>query len=131
MGATRDTPPRIEDRLIVALDVPGIAEARALLARLSGVAAFVKLGWWLLLAEGFDRFLSELVEGGTRVFLDAKIFDIGETVRHGVARAAERGAAFVTVHGDADIMRAAVAGRGKAALKILAITVLTSTDSAG
>ena len=59
------------------------------------------------------------------------MFDIGETVRQGVARAAERGVAFVTVHGDGEIMKAAVAGKGNSRLKIFAITVLTSVDQDG
>jgi orotidine-5'-phosphate decarboxylase len=129
--AARDLPARIEDRLIVALDVPTIAEARALAASLKGVASFFKLGWWLLLAAGFDGLLAALTDAGNRVFLDAKIFDIGETVRHGAARAAERGVSFLTVHGDAEIIRAAVEGKGDSPLKILAITVLTSTGAEG
>jgi orotidine-5'-phosphate decarboxylase len=52
-------------------------------------------------------------------------------VKQGVMRAAERGVNFVTVHGDAEIMRAAVEGRGNSRLKILAITVLTSLDQEG
>jgi orotidine-5'-phosphate decarboxylase len=59
------------------------------------------------------------------------MFDIGETVKQGVTRAAERGVTFVTVHGDGEIMKAAVDGRGTSPLKIFAITVLTSTDEDG
>ena len=59
------------------------------------------------------------------------MFDIGETVKQGVARAAERGASFVTVHGDRDIVRAAVEGKRGSDLRILAITILTSIDDAG
>ena len=59
------------------------------------------------------------------------MFDIGETVRQGVARAAERGVTFVTVHGDGEIMKAAVEGKGNSRLKIFAITVLTSVDQDG
>src|SRR5689334_7456144 len=59
------------------------------------------------------------------------MFDIGETVRQGVMRAAERGASFVTVHGDRDIIAAAVEGKGGSELRILAITALTSIDDAG
>jgi orotidine-5'-phosphate decarboxylase len=127
----RDLPPRIEDRLIVALDVPEIAEARALAASLKGVVSFFKLGWWLLLAPGCDRLVSELIAAGNRVFLDAKMFDIGETVRHGAACAAARGATFLTVHGDREIIRAAVEGRGRSAMRILAVTVLTNMNDAG
>ena len=90
---------------------PAIADARALVERLDGVVSFFKLGLWLHICRGFDRLLDELVENGKKVFLDAKMFDIGETVRQGVARAAERGVDFVTVHGDDDIIQAA--GEGK------------------
>src|SRR5579883_2284467 len=104
----RDIPPRIEDRLIVALDVPSIARARALIDRLDGIASFFKLGLWLAFAAGFDGLIEE--------------------VR---ARAAERGVDFLTVHGDREIMKAAVAGRAGSPLKIFAITVLTSLDAEG
>jgi orotidine-5'-phosphate decarboxylase len=127
----RITPARIEDRLIVALDLPTVAAARAMAERLDGVVSFFKLGLWLIFAPGFDRLLEDLVTHGKKIFLDAKMFDIGETVRQGVARAAERGASFVTVHGDRDIMRAAVEGKRGSDLRILAITVLTSIDDAG
>ena len=86
----------IEDRLIVALDLPDVAAARAMAERLDGIVSFFKLGLWLIFAPGFDRLLEDLVAQGKRVFLDAKMFDIGETVKQGVIRAAERGASFVT-----------------------------------
>jgi orotidine-5'-phosphate decarboxylase len=127
----RDIPPRIEDRLIVALDVPSIARARALIDRLDGIASFFKLGLWLAFAAGFDGLIEELRARGKRIFLDAKMYDIGETVKEGVARAAERGVDFLTVHGDREIMKAAVAGRAGSPLKIFAITVLTSLDAEG
>jgi orotidine-5'-phosphate decarboxylase len=131
MSLTREVPERIEDRLIVALDLPTIGEARALVGALDGVVSFFKVGLWLQFAAGFDGLIDELIERGKKIFLDAKMFDIGETVKQGVARAAERGVSFVTVHGDGEIMRAAVEGRGNSQLKILAITVLTSLDADG
>jgi orotidine-5'-phosphate decarboxylase len=127
----RAVPERIEDRLIVALDVPSVAEARALAARLGGVVSFFKLGLWLQFAAGFERLLDELVAADKKVFLDAKMFDIGETVRQGVARAAERGVSFVTVHGDDDIIRAAAEGKAGTNLRVLVVPVLTSLDTAG
>jgi orotidine-5'-phosphate decarboxylase len=122
---------RIEDRLIVALDLPDVGKARAVAERLDGVVSFFKLGLWLIFAPGFDCLLEDLVKQGKKVFLDAKMYDIGETVKQGVSRAAERGASFVTVHGDRDIIRAAVEGKRDSALRILAITALTSIDDAG
>src|SRR5712691_8131440 len=127
----RPVPARIEDRLIVALDLPDVAAARAMAERLDGIVSFFKLGLWLIFAPGFERLVEDLVGHGKKVFLDAKMFDIGETVKQGVARAVERGVSLVTVHGDHDIIRAAVEGRRGSDLRILAITVLTSTDDAG
>jgi orotidine-5'-phosphate decarboxylase len=61
------------------------------------------------------------------VFLDMKLLDIGNTVERAVANATEFGVDFLTVHGhDLKTMRAAVAGRGAAKTKLLAVTVLTS-----
>jgi orotidine-5'-phosphate decarboxylase len=127
----RGVPQQIEDRLIVALDVPTVAQARALVERLDGVVSFFKLGLWLIFAAGFDRLLDELVADGKQIFLDAKMFDIGETVRQGVARAAGRGVSFLTVHGDRDIVKAAADGKAHSALKILVVPVLTSLDATG
>ena len=131
MALPREIPQRIEDRLIVALDVPSIAEARLLVDRLAGVVSFFKLGLWLQYAAGFEALVDELVAGGKKIFLDTKMFDIGETVKQGVARAAERGVTFVTVHGDDDIIRAAAEGKAGSKLKVLVVPVLTSLDADG
>ena len=131
MSRCRHVPEPIEDRLIVALDVPSIGQARALIDQLDGLVSFFKIGLWLQFAAGFDGLIDDLVRQDKKIFLDTKMFDIGETVKQGVARAAERGVTFVTVHGDAEIMRAAVEGKGNSQLKILAITALTSLDQEG
>ena len=131
MSRCRDVPEPIEDRLIVALDVPSIGQARALIDQLDGLVSFFKIGLWLQFAAGFDGLIDDLVRQDKKIFLDTKMFDIGETVKQGVARAAERGVTFVTVHGDAEMMQAAVEGKGNSQLKILAITVLTSLDQEG
>ena len=121
------------DRLIVGLDVPTVAEARNLIDRLDGVVSFFKVGLWLLFAPGAEALIDrDLIGRGKRVFLDAKMYDIGETVRRGVQRATERGVSIVTVHGDDEIMRAAADGRGDSTItKVFAISVLTSLDDAG
>jgi orotidine-5'-phosphate decarboxylase len=128
-AAARALPP-MHERLIVALDVESIDRARALARALGDSVTFYKIGLWLLFARGAEAFIDELLRAGKRVFLDAKMYDIGETVRRGVERAAERGISIVTVHGDPEIMRAAVEGRGSSALKVFAISVLTSQDEA-
>lgn len=118
------------DRLIVALDVPTIAGARDMVAKLDGVVSFFKIGLWLAFAEGMDGLLRDLISSGKKVFLDAKMYDIGRTVEEGVRRAADRGVSILTVHGDARIMEAAVKGKGASPLNIFAISVLTSLDDA-
>jgi orotidine-5'-phosphate decarboxylase len=127
----RRVPANIEERLIVALDVPTIAEARLLVQKLDGIVSFFKIGLWLLYASGVDALIDDLLGAGKRVFLDSKMFDIGETVKQGVARAASRNVSILTVHGDRDIMRAAVEGKGQSPLQIFAITALTSLDDSG
>ena len=114
-------------RLIVALDVETAVEARALVSALAGTASFYKIGLELYAAAGMD-FVRELKAQGHRVFVDLKLYDIGETVRRAVAQVAKVGADFLTVHGSRVVMSAAVAGRGEASLKLLAVTVLTSFD---
>ena len=119
----RNVPSAMADRLIVALDVPTIAEAERLIAALDGTVSFFKIGLWLAFAEGVDGLIGGLVRAGKRVFLDAKMYDIGKTVEEGVARAADRGVSLVTVHGDRQIMESAVKGKRGSDLMIFAITV--------
>lgn len=120
----------IRDKLIVALDLPSSAEARALVARLGGEVSFYKIGLELLFTGGLDL-AQELKRSGKRVFLDMKLLDIGNTVERAVATAARLGVDFLTVHGhDRKTLDAAVKGRAKAPLKLLAVTVLTSLDAA-
>jgi len=120
----------VAGRLIVALDVPEVEQARALVARLGESVSFYKVGLWLFFQRGADALIDELVAAGKQVFLDYKMYDIGETVRRGVEAVAKRGASIVTVHGDRDMLRAAVEGRGDSALRVFAISVLTSQDQA-
>lgn len=124
-------PSHPRDRLIVALDLPTVAEARDLVGTIGDEATFFKIGLELILARGgSDNGLAlarELVDAGKRVFLDAKLLDIGNTVQRSVERVAELGASFLTIHGtDRKTLKAAMAGRGNSDLKLLAVTVLTS-----
>ncbi len=113
-------------RLIVALDVPKVEEARALIGRIGDEAAFYKIGLELVMAGGLDL-ARELAAAGRSVFLDMKFLDIGNTVERAVASAAELGVACLTIHGhDAKSLKAAVTGRGNSPMKLLAVTVLTS-----
>jgi orotidine-5'-phosphate decarboxylase len=117
------------DRLIVALDLASLNEAERAVVRLGDTVSFYKVGYELVMAGGLP-FAADLVRAGKRVFLDLKLHDIGNTVARATERAAELGATFLTVHAYPQTMRAAVEGRGKSALKILGVTVLTSWDDA-
>ena len=126
----RNVPTNMADRLILALDVTTVDEARALVTQLSPAISYFKIGLGLLFAPGVDRLMDELISAGNRIFLDAKMYDIPETVGRGIAVAASRGVSLVTIHGDDAIMRAATAARGTSSLQIFAVTVLTSLDYA-
>ncbi len=122
------------DRLIVALDLPTVDEARSLMRTLGDEVSFYKIGLELILSDTQGDsglgLVSELVDAGKRVFLDAKLLDIPNTVERSVDRVADLGATFLTVHGhDLQTLRAAVSGRGGSELKLLAVTVLTSLNS--
>lgn len=118
------------DRIIVALDVPKVVEAVDLVERLQGSVDFFKVGLQLLLAPGNEAFVRSLLQTGRQVFLDYKFHDIPETVKQAVARAADLGAALITVHATPQVMKAAVEGRGAAEFpRILAVTVLTSLSA--
>jgi orotidine-5'-phosphate decarboxylase len=119
------------DRLIVALDVPDVAAARAHAERLAGEVGMLKVGSQLFTAGGPDV-VRGLVADGHRVFLDLKFHDIPNTVAGAVAAAAGLGVSLLTIHsagGSAMIEAAAAAARGTSA-RVLAITVLTSLDGA-
>jgi orotidine-5'-phosphate decarboxylase len=120
-----DIAPR--DRLIVALDLPGVAEADAMVAKLGDSVSFYKIGYQLAYAGGLP-FTRELVNAGKKVFVDLKLHDIGNTVARGVESIATLGATFLTVHAYPQTMKAAVEARAGSDLKILAVTVLTSYD---
>jgi orotidine-5'-phosphate decarboxylase len=114
------------ERLIVALDLPSVEAAKAMVARLGDEVAFYKIGYQLAFAGGL-ALARELADAGKRVFLDLKLHDIGNTVEQGVRSVAALGATFLTVHAYPQTMQAAVAAR-EAPLRILAVTVLTSYD---
>lgn len=113
--------------IIVALDFDSASEARQLVERLGGHISFYKVGLELYTAAGM-QFVRELTAQGKDVFLDLKLYDIGETVKRAVARIAASGVRFTTVHGSRAVMRAAAEGKGGSELKLLAVTVLTSFD---
>ena len=116
--------------IIIALDVESAQEAQQLVDRLGEAAAFYKVGLELYAAAGMP-FVKELIAQGKQVFLDLKLYDIGETVKRAVAQIAKvEGIRFVTVHAHPTVMRAAGEGNTNPSLQILAVTVLTSWTDA-
>jgi orotidine-5'-phosphate decarboxylase len=114
------------DRLIVALDVPNIDEAKALVRLLRDSANFYKLGLELFMADGYFGLIDWLARQQKKVFVDLKFFDVPETVRAAVRGLRNRGVTFATVHGNQAMLEAA--GKDKGDVKILAVTALTSLD---
>jgi orotidine-5'-phosphate decarboxylase len=118
--------PAPRERLIVALDLPSVEAADALVARLGDAVSFYKIGYQLAYAGGL-AYAQKLAGSGRQVFLDLKLHDIGNTVAQGVKSVARLGATFLTVHAYPQTMQAAVEAR-EGALRILGVTVLTSYD---
>src|SRR3982074_3936351 len=115
------------DRLIVALDLPDVAAAEAMIARLGDSVTFYKIGYQLAFAGGLPL-VRQLADAGKKVFVDLKLHDIGNTVARGVESVAKLGATFLTVQPYPQTMKAAVEARAGSGLKILGVTVLTSYD---
>jgi orotidine-5'-phosphate decarboxylase len=116
----------VEQRLIVALDLPDIDAAKKLVGKLGDAVGFYKIGLELAACGGYFELLAWLIDAGKQVFADLKFYDVPTTVRRAVRQMSRSRATFLTVHGDRAIMEAAAAEKGP--LKILAVTVLTSLD---
>ena len=119
-----------DDRLIVALDVPNLLQGMELAQRLGDTVSFYKIGLGMLTGGGLALANELKHDHGKRIFLDMKLFDIGATVEAAVRGLAQYDLDFLTVHGDPQVVRAAAEGKGGTAMKILAVTILTSLDRA-
>ncbi len=120
----------MDDRLIVALDVPNIVQGLQLSERLGDTVSFYKIGLGMLTGGGLALANELKQEHGKRIFLDMKFFDIGATVEAAVKGISQYDLDFLTVHGDPQVVRAAGEGKRGTGLKILAVTILTSLDRA-
>jgi orotidine-5'-phosphate decarboxylase len=117
----------MQSPLIIALDLETADQARSLVHRIGDSCNFYKVGLELYAAAG-PGFVRELTEQGNQVFLDLKMYDIGETVKRAVRQVVKLGPRFLTVHAVPQVMRAALEGAAGTDLQILAVTVLTSFD---
>ncbi len=118
--------PNVE-RLIFAMDVPDCDRARKLAGELGDAVRFYKIGLELMMSGAYFELLDWMLERDKKVFCDLKFFDIPATVGSAVRQLKDRGATFVTVHGNKSIMEAAAENKGDS-LKVLGVTVLTSLD---
>ncbi len=120
-------PEDIRERMIVALDLPDVEQARAMVETLGDAAEFYKIGFQLALAGGLDL-ARDLVGDGRKVFLDMKMLDIDNTVAKGVESAIGLGVHMLTIHAYPRAMAAAVEAAKGSDLCLLGVTVLTSMD---
>jgi len=118
----------ISDRVILALDVPTVPDAEAIVREVGSQISFFKIGLQLQYNGGIE-YAQRLVNSGKKVFLDSKIFDIGNTIERTVENIARMGVHFLTVHGDRKIIESA-ASVERGDLKIFAVTFLTNLDDA-
>ena len=114
------------DRLIFAVDVPEVEQAKDLVTQLGPSVDFFKIGMELMMTGDYFELLDWLVERDKKVFVDLKLFDVPATVSKAIKRLSKRGAYFTTIHGNQSMMEAAAAEKGD--LKVLAVTALTSLD---
>ncbi|MDP3661188.1 orotidine-5'-phosphate decarboxylase [Phenylobacterium sp.] len=114
-----------DPRLIVPLDLPSVDAARGMVDTLGDAVSFYKVGLELFASDGMTLARALKAEG-KQVFLDWKLHDIPTTVQRAASVLADAGCDLLTVHGEPQVMAAAVAGRGTSRLKVLAVTVLTS-----
>ncbi|MDC0483438.1 orotidine-5'-phosphate decarboxylase [Candidatus Thioglobus sp.] len=117
---------KIEDRLIFALDVPEVSEAKKIVTELDDSVNFYKIGMELLMTGQYFELLDWLIARDKKVFVDLKFFDVPETVGRTIARLSDYGATFATIHGNQALMERAAENKNN--LKILAVTALTSLD---
>ena len=119
-----------DDRLIVALDVSNALEGLAMAEKLGSHVNFYKIGLGMLTGGGLALANELKQDHGKRIFLDMKLFDIGNTVEAAVRGLAQFDLDFLTVHGDPHVVRAAKEGAAGTDLKILGVTILTSLERA-
>lgn len=118
----------IDNPVCVALDFPDADAIRGAAAATEPHVGIYKIGLTAFAGSGPDL-VSEL--GARRpVFVDLKLHDIPAQVAGAVGAIRASGASYTTVHasGGSDMLRAAVDAAGE--MTILAVTVLTSIDSA-
>lgn len=117
----------MRDQLIIALDVPSVDDAKAIVNEVGNSGSYYKIGHQLGFAGGLS-FAQELIQDGKKIFLDMKLLDIDNTVAKGVESIAKMGVSMLTIHAYPKAMRSAVKAAEGSGLTLLGVTVLTSMD---
>src|SRR5687767_7568561 len=126
------------NKLIVALDVPAIQQARELVALLGNEVGMFKVGSQLFTAAGPD-FVREIVKSGVGVFLDLKFHDIPNTVAAAAVEATRLGVSIFNVHasGGSEMMERTAHAVAETSEQeqlpkpaVIAVTLLTSANEA-
>ncbi len=115
-------------RIALALDVPDLASAKALIAKTSEHIGVFKVGLELYTAVG-PAAVDAVHDVGAECFLDLKLHDIPATMERAVARASSMGVEFLTVHAAAGLDSLRQASDKAGSTRLLAVTVLTSLDA--
>ncbi len=120
------------DRLILALDVDSQERAKAIVEKLSEFMGIFKVGPRLFTRCG-PKIIDLIKERNSKVFYDAKFYDIPSVVKKAAQASAEMGVDMLTLHtlGGSEMMKAAVEGirSENSKVKVLGVTLLTSLSS--
>ena len=116
----------VKERLIMALDVPSIPEAKQIVEELGDSVIFFKAGMELFMSGDYFAFIEWLKQRHKKVFVDLKFFDVPATVGRAIQALSGKGVDLATIHGNDAMMEAAAESKGD--LKVLAVTALTSLD---
>lgn len=122
-------PRSMDSRIIIALDYPEAAPARAFVDQVQPQHCKLKVGKELFVAAG-PGFVEELAGRGFDVFLDLKFHDIPNTVAQACKAAARLGVWMLNVHASGGPRMMAAAREALEGLprrpRLIAVTVLTS-----
>ena len=118
-----------DPKVIIALDFFSAAETLDFVERLDSRECRLKIGKQLFTSAG-PALVKKLVAQGHDIFLDLKFHDIPNTVAQACRAASDLGVWMVNVHalGGSKMMSAASAAIASSPTKIIAVTLLTSSD---
>jgi len=118
----------MNEKLIVALDVPDIESAKSIVYNLGDQINFYKIGLELMMSGEYFSLIKFLKNHNKKIFADLKLYDISNTVANAVKNLSKYEIDLLTIHSAShEIMKRACDNKGK--MDIVAVTVLTNLDS--